>query len=367
MSTDPGTAAGPGRDAPPSARRGTVPLPLLLPILVAAVPVAATFGVIAGSVDVSFTDTWRIVAHRAFPGLVRPDWPPAHEAIVTVARAPRVLLAALAGAGLAAVGAALQTLVRNPLADPLLLGISSGATLGAVLVVVTGFSVLGLLTLPLTAFLGALLALAAVYALAQARGRMTATRLILSGVVVGQLCHALASLSIMLSGDPHVAKQVQRWTLGGLAGTTWQTLPVVAAAVLAALLAIAAAAPALNVLQLGEETAVGMGLAVNRFRVLMFTATSLATGVLVSVCGPIGFVGLMMPHIARLLVGSDHRRVLPVAILLGASFMILADLAARTLAAPEEIPVGILTALCGAPFFLWLMRRDARRGGRRLI
>ncbi|GAB3477803.1 iron ABC transporter permease [Nocardiopsis coralliicola] len=317
---------------------------------------------IAGSVDVSFADTWRIAAHQAAPGLVTPDWPAAHEAIVLKARAPRVLLAALVGAGLAAVGGVLQTLVRNPLADPLLLGISSGATLGAVAVVVTGISVFGALTLPFAAFLGALATLFAVSVLARTQGRMSVMRLILAGVVVGQVCQAAASLAILASGNPHISAQVQRWTMGGLAGTSWATLPLAAAAVGLALLGVAAAVPALNVLQLGEEIAVGMGLPVQRFRALMFVTTSLVTGVLVAVCGPIGFVGLMMPHIARLLVGSDHRRMLPVAVLLGAPFMIIADLAARMVAAPEEIPVGILTALCGAPFFLWLMRRDATKG-----
>lgn len=343
-------------------RPGLLPLSLVLGLLAGALPVAATFGVIVGSVDVSFADTWRITVHRLLPGLVEPDWPRAHEAIVVTARAPRVLLAAMTGAGLAGVGAVLQTLVRNPLADPLLLGISSGATLGAVLVVIGGLTLFGAYSTPAAAFLGALGTLVAVYLLARTGRRMTVTRLILSGVVVGQVCSAAASLMIMMSGDPHASRAVQRWTLGGLGGTTWEDLPLAAVAVGVGLLVTAAATPALNVLQLGEEMAHGMGLRVHRFRALMFVTTSLATGVLVALSGPIGFVGLMMPHIARLLVGTDHRRAVPVAVLLGASFMIMADLAARTLAAPQEVPVGILTALCGAPFFLWLMRRDARAG-----
>ncbi|MDA2803344.1 FecCD family ABC transporter permease [Nocardiopsis suaedae] len=350
------------RARPTSRRAGLLPLPAVLCALAAALPAAATLGVVAGSVDVSAADTWRIAAHRLFPGLVEPDWPRAHEAIVVSARAPRVLLAVLNGAGLAAVGAVLQTLVRNPLADPLLLGVSSGATLGAVTVVVGGVTAFGAYSTPAAAFLGALGTLVAVYLLSRTGGRMTVTRLILAGVVVGQVCSAAASLMITMSGDPHAARAVQRWTLGGLGGTTWEDVPLAATAVATVLAVTAVATPALNVIQLGEETAVGMGLRVHRFRAAMFVAVSLGTGVLVALSGPIGFVGLMMPHIARLLVGTDHRRMLPVAVLLGAPFMVLADLAARTLAAPEEIPIGILTALCGAPFFLWLMRRDARAG-----
>ncbi|WP_394298829.1 FecCD family ABC transporter permease [Allosalinactinospora lopnorensis] len=341
------------------ARSGPLPLPVVLPALLTALPVTMTFAVIIGSVEISFVDTWRILAHRVFPDLVEPAWPRAHEAIVLTARLPRVLLAAVVGAGLALVGVVLQTLVRNPLADPLLLGVSSGATFGAVLVVISGFTAFGLYSLPVSAFLGALASLIAVYLLAQTGGRTTTTRLILSGVVVGQVMLSAANLIIMTSGDPHAAKQVTRWTLGGLGGTGWDMLPLPSVVLLAVLVLLVLQMGSLNVLMLGEETATGMGLPVHRFRAVMFVLASLATGVMVAVSGAIGFVGLMMPHIARLLVGTDHRRVLPVAPLLGAVFLVVADLAARTLASPEEIPVGILTALCGAPFFLWLMRRDA--------
>ncbi|MBV2365566.1 FecCD family ABC transporter permease [Streptomonospora nanhaiensis] len=358
----PGPPPGRSRPAAVPTRRGRLPLPVALALLLAALPLAMTLGVGAGSVGISAADTWRILLHQAAPGLVPPDWPPATEAIVVTARLPRVLLAALVGAGLAGVGLVLQTLVRNPLADPLLLGVSSGATFGAVVVVVFGVRLFGGQSLPATAFLGALAALVAVYLLARTGGRISTLRLILSGVVMAEVLSAAAALVIMTSGDPHAAALVQRWTLGGLGGTTWATLPAPAAAVAVSTLVVAAQTPALNVFALGEETATGIGLNVGGFRAAMFVVVSLATGVLVAVSGPVGFVGLMMPHIARMLVGPDHRRALPVAVLLGAPFMVLADLVARTLARPEEIPVGILTALCGAPFFLWLMRRGTRRG-----
>lgn len=348
------------RPRPSVEHSGRLPVAVAVPILLAVLPVAMTFGIIAGSVDISGTDTWRILLHQVFPGMSEPTWPASHETIVIVARLPRVLLAAIVGAGLAMVGMVLQTLVRNPLADPLLLGVSSGATLGAVLVVVSGFTLFGLYSLPLSAFAGALLSLTVVYLLAQTGGRMTGNRLVLSGVVVGQVLSACSSLIIMTSGDPHAAVQVNRWMLGGLGGTTWEMLPLPSVVVLVALAVLAVRTRSLNILMLGEEMATGMGLHVHRYRAGMFVLASLTTGVIVSVSGGIGFVGLMMPHIARLLVGTDHRRALPVAALLGAAFMIMADLAARTLASPEEIPVGIFTALCGAPFFLWLMRRNAR-------
>ncbi|GAA3737466.1 iron complex transport system permease protein [Spinactinospora alkalitolerans] len=342
-------------------RNGRLRAAVVLPLLGAALLVMMTFGVMAGSVDITFADTWRILIHRTLPGLAEPTWPRVHETIVLTSRLPRVLLAAVVGAGLALIGMVLQALVRNPLADPLLLGVSSGATFGAVAVVILGINLFGLYSLSVSAFLGALVALLLVYAMARVGGRMTTTRLVLAGVAVGQVLSAVASLLIITSGEPHAMAQVARWTMGGLGGTGWDELLLPSAVVTVALALLLTQARAFNLLFAGEEAAVTMGLSVDRFRAVMVVATSLVTGVMVAVSGMIGFVGLMVPHVARLLVGADHRRALPVATLLGAAFLVLADLAARTLASPEEIPVGILTALCGGPFFLWLMRRDARR------
>lgn len=344
---------------PPRHRR--VPVSVVLAVLVAALVVAVTLGLSVGSVRIPAGEVWGIVAHRIHPALADPDWPRAHETIVMVSRLPRVLLGAVVGAGLAVIGMALQALVRNPLADPLLLGVSSGASLGAVLVIVAGIGVFGVFSLPLAAFLGALASLVAVYLLAHTGGRITTTRLVLAGVATGQVLSAVASLLIMTSDDPHAAANVMRWMLGGLGGTTWATLTLPSLAVLAGTVALLTQARALNLLLGGEDAATTMGLSVHRFRSTMFVLASLVTGVIVAVSGTIGFVGLMIPHVARLLVGADHRRALAVAALLGAVFLVLADLAARTVASPEEIPVGILSALCGGPFFLWLMRRDARR------
>ncbi|MFB7631641.1 FecCD family ABC transporter permease [Streptomyces sp. NPDC056149] len=318
---------------------------------------AATCAVALGSVAVPPGEVWRILAHRVVPSLVDADWPRVRETIVLDVRMPRVLLGATVGAGLSVCGMALQALVRNPLADPGLLGISSGAGVGAVLVVVCGVTVFGHYSVSAAAFLGGLAALLIVYALARAGGRMTTVRLILAGVATGQVLSAVASFLIVTSDQAQKAQSALQWMLGGLGGTGWDALWLPAAAVLLGTVALLGTARHLNVLLAGDEAAAALGLDVGRFRALLFVLCALLTGVMVAVSGAIGFVGLMMPHITRLLVGANHRRALPVAALLGAVFLIGADLLARTVISPEEIPVGIVTALAGGPTFLWLMYR----------
>ncbi|WP_067817521.1 FecCD family ABC transporter permease [Actinomadura kijaniata] len=333
------------------------PYPLVLAGLAALVVAVATLGVAVGSVRIPVGDVWGVLLHRLHPALAEPTWPAVRETIVLDVRLPRVLMSAVVGAGLAVCGMALQALVRNPLADPMLLGISSGATVGAVLVVTAHVTVLGAFSLPSAAFLGALAALMLVYFLARVGGRMTTVRLVLSGVATAEVLSAVTGYLVVTSDDPHAAESALRWMLGGLAGTTWGMVAVPAAAVLAGTVALAGTARWLNLLLAGEEAATALGLDVHRFRTVMFVLVALVVGTMVAVSGAIGFVGLIMPHVVRLLVGADHRRALPVAALLGAAFLIVADLVARTVIAPEEVPVGILTALVGGPFFLWLMRR----------
>ncbi|MFJ9801251.1 FecCD family ABC transporter permease [Streptomyces wuyuanensis] len=345
-----GPAAGQGRRAP-------IPYPVVLAVLGASVAVTATFGIAVGSIRVPADQVWGILLHRVHPALADPDWTRVRETIVVDVRLPRVLLAAVVGAGLAVCGTALQALVRNPLADPMLLGVSSGASVGAVAVVVFNVSLFGVFSLPVAAFLGALAALVAVYFLARSGGRMTTVRLVLAGVATAEVLSAVASFLVVTSNDPHKTQSALRWMLGGLAGTTWASVWIPVAAVLAGTAVLLGVCRSLNLLLAGEEAAVALGLDVHRFRGALFTLVALMTGTIVAVSGQIGFVGLIMPHVVRLLVGADHRRALPAAALLGAAFLIAADLAARTLMSPEEIPVGILTALVGGPFFLWLMRR----------
>ncbi|GHE27448.1 ABC transporter permease [Streptosporangium violaceochromogenes] len=342
-------------------RRGRVPYVPLLIVFAAAVAVTATAGIAAGSVPLPFGEVWAILLHRLHPSLAEPTWTAVRETIVIDVRLPRVLLCAVVGAGLSVCGMALQALVRNPLADPMLLGVSSGATVGAVVVVVFDVSLLGVFSLPLAAFSGAFAALVLVYLLARAGGRMTTVRLVLSGVATAEVLSAVASGLIITSGDPHKTDAALRWMLGGLAGTTWDLVGIPAAAVLFGTGVLLGVSRPLNLLLAGEEAAAALGLDVHRFRGALFALVALMIGTIVAVSGSIGFVGLMLPHAVRLLVGADHRRALPAVALLGAAFLIAADLAARSVIAPQEIPIGILTALTGGPFFLWLMRRRAAR------
>ncbi|WKG06756.1 iron ABC transporter permease [Mycolicibacterium sp. HK-90] len=328
--------------------------------LIALLLTAMTAGVAIGSVSIAPGQVWAIVLHAVHPGLAEQTWPAVRESIVLDARLPRVVLGAVIGAGLAACGMVLQAVVRNPLADPMLLGVSSGAAVGAVAMLVLGAGALQLLTLPLAAFFGAFLALVAVYFLARSGGRMTTVRLVLAGVAVAEVLSALASLLIVTSDDPHKAQAAVRWMLGGLGGTTWRMVWVPAVVVFVGVVVLLAFTRSLNLLYTGEEAAASLGLDVHRFRAAMFVVVALMVGAMVAVSGTIGFVGLIMPHVVRLLVGADHRRALPAAALLGAAFLVLCDIVARTVAAPEELPVGILTALIGGPFFLWLMRQRAR-------
>jgi len=354
---DAGTPIGRG-----ARRRGGFGLALAL--LAAALVVTVVVAVGSGPVAIPMGKVWRIVAARAWPGLDDGSWTAAQSQIVWQVRLPRVLLAAVVGAGLAVVGTTLQALVRNPLADPYVLGITSGAAVGAVGVILLGWSAFGVYSLSASAFLGALGAFALVFAMAQRHGRLSPMRMVLAGVAVSYLLSAVTSFLIFWADTDGIkARSVLFWLLGGLGGARWSHLGLPAAAVAAGTAALALQARRLNALVMGDETATSLGVRVDRFRRQLFVLASLLTAVLVAVSGGIGFVGLMMPHACRLLVGPDHRRVLPVALLGGALFLVWADLAARTVAAPEELPLGIVSALAGAPFFLYLLRRRLPEAG----
>ncbi|MEE4683926.1 iron ABC transporter permease [Pseudomonas alliivorans] len=283
-------------------------------------------------------------------------WTAGQETIVWLIRMPRVLLGALAGAGLALIGCVLQAVTRNPLADPHLLGATSGATLGAVMVVMHVGEIFGMLTLPLAAFAGSLASLILVLWLSSRNGRLDSQRLLLSGVAVSFVMMAIANLLLFL-GDHRASSSVLFWMLGGLGLARWELLTVPLVTVLAGWILLQGLGRALNALMAGDQTAVSLGLQVRNVRLLVFLIASLMTGVLVALCGSIGFVGLMVPHIARRLVGSEHRRLLPVATLLGALLMVWVDVVSRTLIAPEDLPIGISTALLGGLFFIFMMRR----------
>ena len=297
----------------------------------------------------------RILLHKLF-GLGVPDWSAGQEHIVWLIRVPRMLLGALVGAGLALIGAVLQAVTRNPLADPHLLGVTSGATLGAVIVVLHVGEIAGLLTLPIAAFIGALLSMLAVLMIASRHGRLDSDRLLLCGVAVSFVMMAIANL-LLFMGDHRASSAVMFWMLGGLGLARWELLAVPAATVMLGLALLQGMARPLNALMAGEQTAVTLGLNARAVRLRVFVIASLMTGVLVSISGSIGFVGLMVPHIARRLVGAEHRRLLPVCALLGSVFLVWVDVAARTLIAPEDLPIGVATAAIGGLFFIGLMRR----------
>ncbi|WP_399896370.1 FecCD family ABC transporter permease [Streptomyces sp. BBFR51] len=310
-----------------------------------------------GAVNVPVGDVWSIVVHHVTGAGAAPS-DPALDQIVWNFRAPRVVLAALAGAGLSVSGAVLQSAVSNPLADPTVLGFSYGATLGAVLAITLGGSVaaagLGVST---AAFVGAMVAGALVFALGQRRGRMAPTRLVLAGVAVGYVFLSATSF-VQLHASPNELRTVLFWTLGSVAGAQWDQLPTVAVVVIATTVLLSLFGRRLNVLLAGDESATALGLDVNRLRLLLLVLSALLTGTVIAVAGGIGFVGLMIPHLVRLSTGADHRRLLPLTALLGAVYLVLVDLLSRTLDRPNELPLGILTALLGAPFFLWLLRRN---------
>ena len=277
--------------------------------------------------------------------------------IFFIARLPRVLAGALVGATLAAAGVVLQALLRNPLATPFTLGVSAGASLGAMLAVTMnlGFGVLGITSIPLASFAGSIVATAIVYALASSQRRGLSTNvLLLAGVTLNAFFSAMI-LFVQYIADFTEAIRAIRWMMGGLDVAGY--MPVVAALpfTVVAVVAFAFMARTLNLLSVGAEAAASRGVEVIRAQRLAFLSASLATGAAVSLGGPIGFIGIIVPHLVRLLVGSDHRIVLPASALFGASFLVLCDLVARTAMAPLEIPVGVVTALIGGPFFLWLL------------
>jgi len=291
---------------------------------------------------------------------VRGQGAESHRVIIQELRLPRAILAVLVGGGLALSGAVFQALLRNPLAEPYILGISGGAAAGAVLVLALGLVAVASWALPLAAFAGALVAIALVFGVAASADRRLDVRvLLLAGVVVGAFFSACIALILALTDAPTVRSAVL-WMMGSLSGASWRTVGVVAAYTLPSAVLILGLARALNAMAIGEETASYLGTEVERVKRGAYGVASLIAAAGVAFTGVIGFVGLIIPHGVRLVVGSDHRALLPLSFLAGAGFLTLADLLARTLMAPVEIPIGVITAFVGVPFFLILLRRSLR-------
>ena len=285
-----------------------------------------------------------------------------YETIIWELRFPRVLLAGLVGMCLALSGAAYQGLFKNPMADPHIIGVSQGASLGAGISIVLGTQVnwLGLGTLPIFAFIGAMGTVGIVYFLARVERRVPVMTLLLAGIAVGTLLSALVSLLIFFSGQQ--LHSIIYWLMGGFSGRSWDYVIMVLPYTLLGAGIILALARELNLLLLGEETAQHLGVKIETVKMLLLAAASLLTAAAVSASGIIGFVGLIIPHAVRILVGPDHRILLPAAALAGAAFLMAADILARILLNPAELPVGIITALFGAPFFIYLLRRSRKAG-----
>ncbi len=319
-------------------------------LLLAAVMV---LGIGIGSVWLSPSQVWQVIADHLSG---HPRTTVADE-IVWQIRMPRVLLAALVGAALTTAGTVVQALVRNALADPFLLGVSSGASVGATAVLLFGaFASLGVWALSVGSVLGAMGAMAAVFLVARSGRQLAPTQLILCGVVLSAMFEAVASF-LLFRGNPQATQSVLFWLLGSFGNATWSQLPIPAFALVLATSYLLAQARNLNALAMGTEPAASLGVDVPSLRRNLFVVTSLMVGVAVAVSGVIGFVGLVIPHIVRLLVGSDHRRVLAVGVPVGAAFMVTADLLARTIVSPQEMPIGVITAFIGAPTLLILIRR----------
>lgn len=354
---------------PLAARLASVPEEIFRPrrmtrtlfgLCLAALLFAVLLGVSVGAVSIPVTT----VAHLLFVRLLRLrvtlNYPETFTTILFDIRLPRVALMGLTGAALAAAGATYQGLFRNPLADPYLVGVASGAGLGATILLSFGFPAtsLGLMAVPAGAFLGGAGTVGLVVIMSRVGRTTPVTTLLLAGVAVGSFVTAITTFWMLRSPDG--LRRAFSWLLGGYAGGGWQPVWIVLPYLIAGLIVLQLNARALNVLQLDEEQAKQLGLNVERLKLVLVGAATLMTAAAVSFGGLIGFVGLVVPHILRMLGGPDYRRLIPLSALGGAAFLILADLIARTALAPQELPVGVITALAGAPFFIFLLRRLKR-------
>lgn len=319
-------------------------------VLFASIVIAVTIG----PAEIRVDEVWAAILSHL--GLGDSPLSALRDGIVWELRLPRILTAAAVGAGLAVSGAVMQALTRNPLADPYLLGLSSGASLGAVSVLLLGAAIL----LPLAAFLGAMAALVLTLLLASSLGAITPTRTVLAGLAVSALASAITSLVIFwaVTGDSY--REILGWLLGSLAGARWPAVAIAGIALVVAGIPILFAGRLLDAFAFGDTSAASLGVNVSATRWGLLAASALLTGAMVSVSGAIGFVGLVLPHAVRIVTGPGHRALLPLSALVGAIFLVWADTLARTVFDPRELPVGIVTAIVGAPVFALLLAR--RRG-----
>lgn len=336
------------------ARRTTIWTILLVLLLIT----VFACGIIIGPTPINLSDVRIALAHNIF-GVEAPTSASSTNAVIWDIRIPRLILGAAVGAGLAVAGAILQAVVRNALADPYILGINSGASTGAALAILFGVGAgFGEYALQGAAFIGALAASAVMFFIARSAGRLTSVRLLMAGIAVGYALSAVTSFLIFASDSAEGSRSVMFWLLGSLGLGRWGLLLLVSVLVVVAVTIVFwSMGRRIDALTVGDDAALTLGENPDRMRVLLVVLTCILVGSVVAMAGSIGFVGLVVPHAARRLVGGSHRHMLPVAALLGASLLIAADIGARTLLAPQEIPIGIVTSLVGAPFLILLVRR----------
>ena len=338
-------------------------MPLLIGILAAAAIVSMVTAAGLGPVSVSPGETVRILLGRIplIGGTLPETWEPLEQNIILGLRLPRVCLGMVVGASLAVCGVTMQALVRNELADPFILGVSNGAAAFATLGMLFGaFSFLGTYSLSISAFIGSAVTIIFVYTISRVRGRINITQLLLSGVAISMIMDGVTNVITLSAPNALGLHNAEFWMAGSLAGARWAYLTLPLAVLVLCMLVLMLNYRGLNLLLLGDESAGALGVNVRRLQKLLVIVASLMAGVTIAVSGSIGFVGLMVPHFTRMIVGGDHKKVLPVSALLGGILVVWVDVAARTVIAPEELPVGILTAIIGGPIFIWMLKRSNR-------
>jgi iron complex transport system permease protein len=346
-------------NAAPVASRGRVPW--LFPALIVLLAGAALLNAGIGAVHIAPMQVISILLHHA--GIhIGPAYTLQQDAVLWVIRLPRICMALLVGGALGLAGAALQGVFRNPLADPSIIGVSSGAAAGAVLIVLIGIRPFGQLTLPAAAFAGGAVATAAVYGFARFEGRAEVVTLVLAGVAMNAVANAATGLMTFMA-SPNQLRGIVFWSLGSVGGATWQGVGSILPFMLIGFIVLPRYGRTLNLLVLGESEARHLGVEPERARLIVVALAAMLTGASVAVAGVVAFIGLVIPHMVRLVAGPDHRTLLPASALLGGALLLLADLCARTLAVPQEIPLGVVTALVGGPFFLWLLHYTRRQHG----
>ncbi|MFP3154472.1 iron ABC transporter permease [Lachnospiraceae bacterium ZAX-1] len=342
-------------------KKGYVPLMILSVSLVGFLIILT---VCIGQVHIPFIESYKILVHNLSKGRFLADnqlSSGAFHDIIMEIRAPRILLAVVVGTGLSIAGNVMQASVQNPLADPYILGTSSGASLGATAAImlgfgrVHGFAWLAQLGVPVCAFLGALFASIMVLAIANSGGKATTTKLVLGGTVINMVFGTITSLITYLFPNAEGMKAAGFWSMGGLTSARWGQLPLLYILVFVTIILVFTQSRIMNIMLIGEEAAQTLGININRYRTFFMILSSFLTGIVVSSCGIVGFVGLIIPHVARAVVGANHKRLIPFSAVLGAIFLLVVDTVARTVRPGSEIPIGLITSLIGAPMFMYMI------------